>query len=346
MPDLHALSEGAYTKSKVAPITGTMLRQNVGLIMQRYIQYEPEAAQSLIRGVASQLSRDANSPYAQKYIGLIVKRLQSIVPEDRRNEDENSSYRERHLFLGPYVEQNITEAIAAFDKANLIPTQFWQAILNAPLASQSYLVTTVLADKLQSQDTSVIIIGNVKSYDRLRMIENVTDALLQRASNHTARDQNQLQIIRKAIATENRPDKVSLGKAVKLADTVIRREYPNQLSRLRPEDSFTDAGQALSFLLRLTLRPDTTEEEKYHANQEAETYLNIIQSLAEYSQKPIIRTIGDLALRYTNASGPELEALQKAFFTGGTPKSDALRHQQRRITRRSSITKPGYGIIS
>ena len=350
LPDLHILNEGKYTGPQVVPPVTAIIRENVFALMRQYTQYEPTIAAPLMQATANQLSQSApTSPFIQRYSNSMVNCLKAAVAEDRRavSKSDVEINRSQYVFAGPHVEQNIAQAIDIFDKAGLIPPDFWRTILNTPLTSQSYLVTTLLAEKLQSQDASAII-GDAKGFDRLRMIENAAGALVQRAARHTARDQSQLRIIREAIATDarNRSDKVSLGKAVKLADTVIRREYPNQLSGLRPEDSFAGAGQAMSFLLRITLRPDASQEEKHHANQEAETYLDIIKALAEYAQEPIIRTVGDLALRYANASGKELEALQKAFFSGGTKKSDALRHQQRLARRRHSITKPGYGIIS
>jgi len=251
---------------------------------------------------------------------------------------------------GKHAVSNTVDALEVLDEKGIVPPKFWLRLLNVPLASQTMAVTELLADKVSSESAAEVLDNSVQR-QLSRFVENVVGAALERGVSHTARDQNKLTTIRDAVVgNKTQPDSISLGKVVGLANILIKQGFGGRLTPLRTDGSLTDVSQALSLLLNITLKTDAPAAERDQANKDAAIYVRLAAALIEQTatqQKPVIRTIGDLALRYGDATDDErLELLTILKQHNLLTHVDALRRQQLRGKRRAQIMRPGYGQIS
>lgn len=349
MPDLVA-AYNAHDQLYYSDIAQATLR--------RALDLTPETATQTFNAIAAQCNRyregldEDGAALVDRFTNSMAARLETMVSEGRLEAIDSQPRAEewRYDSQSENIEENALIALEVFDEANLVSHKFWRRLLKIPLQSQSLAVTNLLAEKLHSE-VAKDVLKDVSGIERSQAIENAVGAALERAkASHNARDPERVDTIRRAIAaSRERPDTVSLGKLVSLANKVIAQNYKDELTPLRTESSLADSAQALALLLQITLRPDAAPDELAQANSEAAIFLRLISGIVENAkikQEPVIKTVGDLALRFADATPTELRLLRQALGEGGVSQADALRKQQLRSQRRARINRPGYGKIS
>jgi len=235
------------------------------------------------------------------------------------------------------------------DEAGVVNPEFWQRLTRIPLGNQPLPVIAMLANKLESDSADVVLDG-MNGSDRAALLERAVAGALEHAATQPGRDRRQVEGLRQLIAHRGRPDSVSLDNTVKVANKIIGNNFKGEITPLRPDSSFTDSAQALSVLLRFA----ESDASPSGSRRNLAAFTRIMNAVIESSksqQVPVIKTIGDVALRYIDATPEELEALGEELEFG-LPSIDAMRRQQRRVTRsgirRNPKTphRPGYGQLS
>ena len=242
-----------------------------------------------------------------------------------------------------YYGSNVVEATMILDEAGMVKPAFWQRLTHIPLGSQPLPVVTMLADKLES-DSANVVLDSMSASDRVALLERAVAGALEHAAAQPGSDRRQLEGLRQLITHRGRPDSVSLDNTVKVANMIIENNYQDEITPLRPDNSFTDSAQALSVLLRFA----ESGTDPNDSRRDLAAFIRIKNVVIEQSksqQTPVIKTIGDVALRYIDATPEELEALGEELEFG-LPRIDAMRRQQRRAERRDAIVRPGYGQLT
>ena len=322
------------------------------VLTRRALDMEPEAAAetftlfvNLYNQYTAQTGGEGETWRAQRLIDLMSGVLTRSMTEGaetltRRHRPEEW----RYDLSGNYdAVHNASTALDIMDEAGLIDISFWKKLLNIPLETQSMEVVDLLTRRLGG-DRGAEMIAESKM-GRVQLLENIVSSAWARAAGHAARDRKNFAGIDTVVRDAEHDSRiVGLRKLIHIANSVMGMAYPDAYTSLRTGSSFADAAPALSFLLRATLRPNASEEEKAQANEEAARYVLLIETV--FQQAPVVKTIGDLALRYPNATQEELDALNAVLIKDGPGPADALWHREFRDQRRDKVHKPGYGLLS
>ncbi len=250
----------------------------------------------------------------------------------------------------PNYGPNAADAMAMLDEAGMVDIKFWRRLTRIPLTNMPMPVVNLLADKLESAGAGDVL-EPLDGSDRAALLERSVAGALSYAAKQPGRDRSQVEGLRKLIAYKGREDTVSLANMVKYANIIIRNNYEDEITPLRPDSSFTDSAQALAVLLRFTepvASGGDSEQDLRLARQDPAVFVRIMNAVIENGksrQEPVIQTVGDVALRYADATPEELAALGKELEFG-LPSIDAMRRQQRPSARRDAIHRPGYGKLS
>lgn len=245
---------------------------------------------------------------------------------------------------------NAVQATRILDEAGLVDLSFWQRLTRIPLDGQSLPVVDMLAEKLESAGAGEVL-EPMDGSERAALLERATADALKHAAEQPGRDNSRVNELRRLIAYKGRDGIVSLANLVKVANMIIKHNYKDEITALRPDSAFTDSAHALAVLLKFTqpmAMSDGSEQDSGGTRQESTAFVRMMAAVIENGksrQQPVIQTVGDIALRYADATPKELAALGEELQFG-LPSIDAMRRLQRRPARRDGIYRPGYGKLS
>jgi hypothetical protein len=303
-------------------------------ILNRALDFDPQSARQAFGMIAKECVdyKDFGSTKKDGFADILTHGLSEVLRKVRASRSQEQWH---YNPSGPHVKDNFATALEALDKAGLYSDERWRKLLQMPFHTQPYGVIDSLAYKIHSDPAGEnAIFASLGNKDRIRAAHAIIRATFARAAGHQARDPNKLAtawtlIVNEPIVNES----VSLKKLVSSANTKISLHHQGELTPQSAEKPFIAVAQSLALLLRGTLRGDAPREDAATATAETATMLRLLNSIIERTDtqyKLVLGTVGDLALRFADATPEQFKDLENTWANEGLEAADALRWRQLR----------------
>lgn len=326
-------------------------------------------AEMIAEGFRAALDREHQQgkpdPYLRFYMGRTYTILLASTRRDNAAGQKRAELESPNWFggYGPGSEQRrqaqLTQLaerqamhfrlIDAFTQTGVICDEFYTHMLMSPISNQYPEAIALLHDRLISEDCNVNAMLQAGGGQQVRALQNCLIGALQIAASNTNRDIARLQGVINSFINKNRPERFPIGKFIELSNMVAKAlskepSAPMDLTTVRSVDDYRNAGQALLLVLRRCRLENESSQTKAQLDTDEAMLIDIVEAVADgisSDNLPAPMTIGDLILRFPNASAEEIASMINEHNTAGR-----LYRQggNRKIDRR--LFRPGHGRIS
>ncbi|HSX07602.1 MAG TPA: hypothetical protein VLG11_01790 [Candidatus Saccharimonadales bacterium] len=306
-------------------------------------------------------------PYMRFYMGRVYATLLASTRRDsnaaqKRAELESPNWhagytidpKQRHQRRETQLKQIIERQamhfrlIETFTQVGVIGDEFYTHMLMSPISNQHPQTLALLHARLISGDCSVNRMLQADTGQQVRALQNCMIGALQIAAGNSDRDMVRLQGLIDSFIDKNRPGRFPIGKFIELSNIVAKAlskepDAPPDLTTGRSVDDYRNAGQALLLVLRRCRLENESPKTKVQLDAEEVMLIDIVDAVAEGISRdniPTPMTIGDLILRFPNATAEEIASIINERNQAGNPALQGNRKIDRRHFR------PGYGRLS